>query len=183
MQLNHWIVYGIDSTEENNLKCNARHPKTPRSLKKKKSRCAYNSLQGGGVLTSSNEYDSGWRHINKSKLWNNKVSKDFVPEKLSSFFVEGSEDIAIRTAADTLHSGDINGWRRPNAFFWGSNSEEVMPFLHGDEVSKCSTISMTSNMQVTGPINTLTVAMAVAHVPMLVDIVQLPWLERILMMK
>jgi len=130
--------YGIDSTEENNFNCNARHPKTPRLLLKKKSRCA-NSLQGGGVLTSSNEYDSGWRHINKSKLWNNKVSKDFVPEKLSSFFVEGEEDeddVEVRTAADTLHAGDIDGNKRPYAFFSGSNSEEVMPFLHGDEVSK-----------------------------------------------
>jgi len=127
-----------NDVENNKCNGNGLHPTSntpPRLLKHKNASSTINSLHGGDILTSNSKFDSGWRNSNRSKLWN-KVPKDFVPEKLSSFFVEGSEDIAIRTAADTLHSGDINGWRRPNAFFWGSNSEEVMPFLHGDDVSK-----------------------------------------------
>jgi len=49
---------------------------------------------------------------------------------------ECKDDIDVRAAADALHSGDIDGNKRPNVFFSGSNSEEVIPFLHGDEVSK-----------------------------------------------
>jgi len=61
---------------------------------------ANHSLYGGGVLTSSNIFDSGWRH-NKSKQWIN--APDYIPEKLSSFFEGGDEDKEVRTAADALH--------------------------------------------------------------------------------